>query len=135
MYISRMIRKATVLFGLTLILWAAPPSTVDAAKAGMDASRLGRIAPRMKELAEQGLAAGTVTLIQRHGTVAHYEAVGYQDIEAKKPMRTDTIFEVMSMTKPVTSVAIMILAEEGRLSLADPVEKHLPQFRGMWMID
>lgn len=128
MYSRRMMRKALALFALAWIISAAPPS-------GMDSTRLARIAPRMKELVDQSVAAGTVTLIQRHGTVAHFEAVGFQDIETKKPMRTDTIFEVMSMTKPVTSAAIMILAEEGRLSLADPVEKHLPQFRGMWMID
>ena len=66
---------------------------------------------------------------------AHLEAVGYQDLESKKPMRTDTIFQVRSMTKSVTAVAIMILLEEGRLTLSDPVEKHLPEFRDQMMID
>ena len=58
-----------------------------------------------------------------------------QDLEAKKPMRTDSIFQIMSMTKPFTGVAIMMLAEEGRLRLSDPVEKHLPEFRGQLVID
>ena len=59
------------------------------------------------------------------------EAAGYQDIEAKKPMRTDSIFQIMSMTKPVTGTGIMMLMEEGRLALIDPVEKYLPEFKGL----
>src|SRR5262249_33167893 len=79
--------------------------------------------------------AGTVTLIERHGALAHLEAVGYSDIETKKPMRPDAIFQIMSMTKPFTGVAIMMLAEEGKLRLNDPVEKHLPDFRGQLLAD
>ena len=98
------------------------------AEIGLDSERLARIPERMREFVEKGTAAGIVTLVQRHGEVASLEAVGYQDLETKKPMRTDTIFQIMSMTKPVTSTGIMILMEEGRLSLLDPVEKHLPEF-------
>src|SRR6516225_3647018 len=72
--------------------------------------------------------------LARHGQVAHLNAVGYQDIETKKPMRTDSIFQIMSMTKPVTGVGVMILAEEGRLGLNDAVEKYLPEFRGQKVI-
>ena len=57
--------------------------------------------------------------------------VGYTDLDRKTPMRTDAIFQIHSMTKPVTSVGIMLLMEEGKLALSDPVEKHLPEFRGM----
>lgn len=88
----------------------------------------------MKEFAGQGLVSGIVTLLQRRGTLVHYEAAGYQDIEAQKPMQRDTIFQIMSMTKPVTGVAIMMLAEEGLLRINDPVEKHLPEFRGQMVI-
>lgn len=101
----------------------------------MDPQRLGRIPARMKAFVDQDFIAGAVTLVARHGAVASLEAVGWQDIEAKKPMRTDSIFQVMSMTKPFTSVAIMILVEEGKIALTDPVEKHLPEFRGQMMVE
>ena len=104
-------------------------------RAGMDPERLARIPARMKEFVAQGTIPGAVTLVARHGVVAHLEAVGYQDLEGKKPMRTDTIFQIRSMTKSVTAVGIMILLEEGRLTLSDPVEKHLPEFRGQLLVD
>ena len=104
-------------------------------KAGMDPERLARIPARMKEFVDSGTIAGAVTLVARHGVVASLEAVGYQDLESKKPMRTDTIFNIASMTKSLTAVGIMILLEEGRLLLSDPVEKHLPEFRGQMMVE
>ena len=110
---------------------AARPQVPEAAKAGLDPARLARIRPRLQELTDAGRNAGAVTLVARRGVVAHLEAVGYQDVEAKAPMRTDSIFQIMSMTKPVTGLGIMMLAEEGRLGLLDPVEKHLPEFKGM----
>ncbi len=103
------------------------------AKAGMDPERLARIPARMKAYVEKGTIAGAVTLVARHGVVAGLEAVGYQDLESRKPMRTDTIFQIMSMTKPVTAVALMILVEEGKVVISDPVEKYLPEFRGLWL--
>ncbi len=104
-------------------------------KAGMDPERLARIPARMKEFVDSGTIAGAVTLVARHGVVASLEAVGYQDLESKKPMRTDTIFSIASMTKSLTAVGIMILLEEGRLLLSDPVEKHLPEFRDQVMVE
>ena len=68
-------------------------------------------------------------LLARRGEVALLEAVGYQDVESQAPMRTDTIFQIQSMTKPVTAVGILMLVEEGLLRLNDPVEMHLPEFR------
>ena len=111
------------------LLLAAPPAP-DAAKAGLDAAQLQKIAPRMKAMAEAKAVSGAVTLVMRNGTLAHFEAAGWQDIEAKKPMRPDTIFQIMSMTKPFTGVSIMMLVEEGKVRLSDPVEKLLPEFRG-----
>jgi CubicO group peptidase (beta-lactamase class C family) len=128
-------RNRVLLFLAFALVFAARPGASEATKAGMDTGRLDRIAPRMKSFVDKGVVAGTVTLIQRHGQVVHLEAAGYQDLESKKPMRPDTIFEIMSMTKPVTSVGIMILVEEGKVSLWDPVEKYLPEFKGMWVID
>lgn len=95
-----------------------------------DSAQLAKIAGRMKELVDQQRIAGTVTLFQEKGELVHFEAVGWQDIENKKPMRKDSIFQIMSMTKPFTGTAILMLAEAGRLSVSDPVEKHLPEFRG-----
>lgn len=102
-----------------------------AVRTGMDPERLAKIRARMQSFVDQGTIAGVVTLVARRGVVASLEAVGYQDLETQKPMRTDTIFQVRSMTKSVTAVGIMILLEEGRLNLSDPVEKHVPEFRGI----
>lgn len=112
---------------------AAPPAA-DAVKAGLEAAVLQRIVPRMKAEEEAQAVAGTVTLVMRQGVLAHLEATGYADLEAKKPMRTDTIFQIMSMTKQFTGAAVMMLVEEGKIRLNDPVERHLPEFRGQWMV-
>jgi CubicO group peptidase (beta-lactamase class C family) len=114
-------------------LIAAPPAP-DPAAAGMDASELAKIPPRMKAFVDSEAIAGVVTLVMRHGAVAQVGAEGWQDLEARKPMRTDTIFQIMSMTKPVTGVAVMMMVEEGKLRLNDPVERILPEFRGQWVI-
>jgi CubicO group peptidase (beta-lactamase class C family) len=124
-----------LLLALLAFVAAAAPPAIDAGKAGMDPERLARIAARMKALVDKGAIAGTVTLVQRHGAPAHLEAVGYADIQSHKPMRPDSIFQIMSMTKPFTGVAVMMLAEEGKLGLNDPVEKHLPEFRGLMVIE
>jgi len=110
-----------LLFLVAAVGWAA------------DSGQLAKVAGRMKELVEQKRIAGTVTLFQQKGELVHFEAVGWQDIENKKPMRKDSIFQIMSMTKPFTGTAIMMLAEAGRLSVSDPVEKHLPEFRGQML--
>jgi len=99
--------------------------------AGMNAARLARIPVRMTEFVAAGKTAGVVTLIERHGHVASLDAVGYQDLETKTPMRSDTIFRLASVTKPVTCAGIMILVDEGKLSLIDPAEKFLPEFKGL----
>ncbi len=98
------------------------------------AEKLAQIKPRMQAAVDRGSIPGAVSMIVKDGKVAHLEAVGYADIEAKKPMRTDSIFQIMSMTKPITGIAVMILMEEGRLSITDPVERHLPEFRSQWMV-
>ncbi|GIU79993.1 MAG: serine hydrolase [Bryobacteraceae bacterium] len=127
------ISRRVFAFLLPLVLAAAPPAP-DPARAGMDAAQLGRIGPVLKEFVERGQMSGAVTLVMRRGVLAHFEATGWQDADAKKPMQRDTIFQIMSMTKPVTGAAIMMLAEEGKLRLHDRVEDHLPEFRGQMMI-
>ena len=77
---------------------------------------------------DDNLVAGTVTLIARKGKVVHFEANGFMDAENKIPMRKDAIFRIASMTKPITSIALMMLWEEGKFQLNDPVAKFLPEF-------
>ena len=81
------------------------------------------IPQRMQEFVDAGTIAGAVSLVQHHGKVVSHHAVGYQDLGTKKPMQLDTLFQIMSMTKPVTCTGILILMEEGRLSLMDPVSR------------
>jgi CubicO group peptidase (beta-lactamase class C family) len=95
----------------------------------MAQERLARIPVQIRSFVDKGTIAGAVTLVARHGTVVSLEAIGYQDLEIKKPMRADTIFDIRSVTKPITAIGIMILMEEGKLALNDPVEQYLPEFK------
>src|SRR5689334_19793722 len=107
-------RALVLLFINCCVAIAATPAGSDLSKAGLDPARLSAIPLRMKELVDQGLASGCVTLVARHGVIAELDAAGMSDIEAKKPMRTDSIFQIMSMTKPITAVGVMMLVEEGK---------------------
>jgi CubicO group peptidase (beta-lactamase class C family) len=101
------------------------------ASLGFDPARLGRIREALdREVAEERIP-GAVVGIARHGKLAYLEAVGYRDKAANAPMWADAIFSIASMTKPMTSVAIMMLHEEGRLLLGDPASKFLPKLAGM----
>lgn len=86
---------------------------------------------RMQEFVDKGDIAGAVFQYSCAGKAFGPEAVGYQDSPAKKAMRIDSIFQIMSMTKPITAVGIMMLVEEGKVSILDPIEKHLPEFKGV----
>jgi CubicO group peptidase (beta-lactamase class C family) len=101
----------------------AAPETV-----GLSAERLARIRPVIQQAVDQGKIAGAVTLVLRNGRVAHLEAVGQMD--EGKPMRADALFRIASMSKAVTSVAVMMLYEEGRFLLDDPIGKYIPEFKG-----
>lgn len=95
---------------------------------GLSSDRLARLTRAMKDAVDARQVAGTVTLIMRNGQVAYHDAQGAQDIEQGQPMRPDAIFRIASMTKAVVSVGIMMLVEEGRLSISDPVAKFIPGF-------
>jgi CubicO group peptidase (beta-lactamase class C family) len=97
---------------------------------GLSATKLAEIEPTVKKFVAGGKVAGVVTIVARKGKVVHFSAVGKRDIAGEKPMTRDTIFRFYSMSKPITSVALMMLVEEGRLNLDDPVSKHLPEFKG-----
>ena len=119
---------------LAFSLLAGPAVVSDPSQTGLDPGVLARIPSRMKEFTGQGTVAGVVTLVARHGKVAALDAVGSTDIETKQDLRTDAIFQIHSMTKPVVAMGIMMLMEQGKLTIIDPVEQHLPEFRGMWVI-
>ena len=95
---------------------------------GLDAERLKLIHPRLQELVERQTIPGAVALVARHGKVGTLEAEGWRDVEGRKPMATDSIFQMMSMTKNFTGVAIMMLVEEGKIELRRPVSDYLPEF-------
>jgi len=102
-----------------------------AEEVGLSSMRLQRITRVMQAAIDRREIAGAVTLIARHGKIAHCEAVGRQDIASGTPMRPDTIFRIYSMTKPITAVATLLLYEEGHFLLDDPVAHFIPEFAEM----
>jgi len=128
-----MVRSTVVAFALWVAAGGAAfgqglPAGTPAA-AGMAPERLARITAMMKDLVDQGRVAGTVTLVARNGKVVYHEAAGRRDVEKNVPMTTDTLFRIASMSKAVTSVAVMMLVEEGKLTLDDPLSRYLPGFQ------
>ncbi|MGV3618132.1 MAG: serine hydrolase domain-containing protein [Fimbriimonas sp.] len=108
---------------LLLLPLAAP------ADLGFDRARLAAIPPRMRQFVDREVVSGTVVLVRRKGKVVLVDAQGWANRETRQPMRRDTIFQVMSMTKPITALAVVMCAEAGLLNLDDPIERHLPGFR------
>jgi CubicO group peptidase (beta-lactamase class C family) len=95
---------------------------------GFSSERLARIGAVLREYVEQGRMAGAVGLILRHGTVVWQEATGWSDREAGRRMTPDALFRIASQSKAITSVAVMMLVEEGRIALTDPVSRYLPAY-------
>jgi CubicO group peptidase (beta-lactamase class C family) len=119
----------TICLALAPALPAAELRTAQPEQAGMSGERLQRLSRGMQGYIDRGEVAGAVTLVARRGQIVHFEAQGLMDIDAKTPLRKDAIFRIASMTKPTTSVAVMMLFEEGRLRLTDPVSKFIPEFK------
>lgn len=97
----------------------------------LSSERLGRIKDAFRARVESGDIPGAVVLIARHGKLAFFEAFGYRDREKQARMKTDAIFRIASMTKPFTSVAVMMLAEEGKIQIGYPVSQFLPEFKNL----
>jgi len=95
---------------------------------GLDSERLGRLSAMLQEYSEQQRMSGAVALVLRNGQSVFFEAAGYRDVEAGEPMTHDTIFRIASQTKAIVSVGIMILQEQGKLLISDPVGRYLPEF-------
>jgi CubicO group peptidase (beta-lactamase class C family) len=115
--------------GLTAPAGELPRAQPD--QVGLDAAKLEQAGALFRQAVDHKEIAGAVLLVARHGKVAYLEAVGNQDVEAGVAMSPESIFRIASMTKPITSVAAMILADEGRLDLSDPISKFLPEFKFM----
>lgn len=128
--ISRLLRIAALL----LAVLALRPLTA----AEFNPQKLAEIPQRMQKFVDQPgpqQVAGMVVVVGDSKGIALIEALGQQNIEAKQPMPKDALFRIASMTKPITAVAIMMLEQEEKLSVADPVEKHLPEFKGQMLLE
>lgn len=127
-----MARRIVILLSLAAALTlpaAVPPGQPEAS--GMSSERLRRIHDAVQRHIDAGSVTGAVTLVARRGRVVHFEAHGLMDAESKRPMEKSTIFRLASMSKPVTAAAILILVEEGKVRLTDPVSRFIPEFKEM----
>jgi len=104
----------------------AKPESVD-----MSSQRLAELTKGMQGFVDQGKLAGVVTMVARHGKVVGFDAVGKRDVASNAPMQKDSIFRIYSMSKPITGVAMMILFEEGKWQLNDPISKYVPEFKDL----
>ena len=132
----RFIRKLALLVtsaALTATAFAASTSTSSGRPEdeGLSTQRLKRVAELVQRHLDAGSFSGAVTLVARNGRVVWHEAQGVMDVEAKKPMTKDAMFRIMSMTKPVVGVATMMMIEEGRVHLGDPIAKFIPEWANM----
>ena len=120
---------ALVAFCLTSLSAAAPTARPE--EVGLSTDRLTRIGELMQRHIAAKTFPGAVTLVARNGRIAHFETQGLMDIDSKKPMQKDAIFRIMSMTKPVVGVAVLMLVEEGKVRLTEPVSKFIPDLQGL----
>ena len=124
---------AVVLMLGAMLAWPITAATPTARpeEVGLSAERLHRINDLIQRHIDAGTFSGAVTLVARQGRIAHLEAQGLMDIESRKPMQKDAIFRIMSMTKPVVGASIMMMIEEGKVRLTDPVSKFIPEMKGL----
>lgn len=121
--------RLLILPAIVLQLAAASLPTAKPEEVDLSTERLQRIHEMVMRHVEAGDISGAVTIVARRGRVVHFEAHGLMDIEAKKPMTKDALFRLASSSKPVTAAAILMLMEEGKLKLTDPVGKYIPEFK------
>ena len=104
-------------------------NSYEASVSGMSNERLQKIAPSLNDLyLKNGKFPGFVSAVARKGKVVHYETIGFADLETGESLKKDSLFRIYSMSKPITGVALMILLEEGKLRLNDPVSLYIPEF-------
>ena len=124
---------AAALYGLLAVGLAQAQSlpAVRPEQVGLSSERLGQLTAILKADADKGVIPGAILLVARQGKVAWFETVGVRDPATRVPMTRDAIFRIYSMTKPITSLAVMMLVEDGKLALGDPVAKYIPQLGGL----
>ena len=128
---DRILVHILFLLVLTVSAFSHDLPMVEPEAVGLSTERISRIDKVMETHVAQQKIAGGVTLLARHGKIAHLGVYGMMDVEAGKPMTPDTIFRIASMTKPITNVAVMMLYEEGHFRLNEPVSKYIPAFKEM----
>ena len=101
---------------------------------GLSTARLARVTQLMQRHIDARTFSGAVTLVARHGRIAHFEAQGLMDLESRKPMQKDTVFRIMSMTKPIVALSILMLVEDGKVRLTDPVAKFIPELQTLTVV-
>src|SRR5215469_9257193 len=119
-------RSTFILCAILAAAFPALPASIQTAKPeqnGFSSERLGRIHEMVQRHIDAHDISGAVTLVARNGKIVHFEAHGLADVEAKKPMSKDSLFWIMSMTKPVVGASVLMMMEEGKLRLTDPVSK------------
>lgn len=124
----RQILLTVLITCIALVAPAAELPTADPESVWMSSARLERVNLWLEEMVEAKQAAGFVTLVSRHGKVVHHRATGTKGMDESDAMPLDALFDIASMTKPITAAAALMLLEEGRFTLGEPVSKHLPEF-------
>jgi CubicO group peptidase (beta-lactamase class C family) len=135
-----MLRRLSILVALVGLLLASPAQaqlapTAPPDSVGLSPERLSRISEAMQPYVENDKVAGLMTLVYRRGEIAHYETYGQRDLQTEAPMTPNTLFRIYSMTKPITTVAALMLYEEGHFQLDDPVARYLPAFEDVQVYD
>lgn len=119
---------------LVVLSYSLMPCAAVVWSADFDPGKLQRLRPKLQEFVDQKIVAGAVAAVGSHRGLVAIEAVGSQNSEQNLPMRPNSTFRIASMTKPITALAIMILVDQGKLSVEDPVEKHLPEFKSQLIV-
>lgn len=126
---------ALLLAAIAAYSWAAEVPQAKPEEVGMSSVKLEKVTSAVQEMVADEKVAGAITMVARKGKIVHFEAYGLRDMEDEKPLEKDTIMRFYSMTKPITTVAAMMLHDDGTLKLDDPVEKYLPEFEGVKVHD
>ena len=124
-----MFKSKWIFFSLIFFSLSVASNSYEASVSGMSNERLQKIAPTLNDLyLKNGKFPGFVSAVARKGKVVHYETIGFADLETGESLKKDSLFRIYSMSKPITGVALMILLEEGKLRLNDPVSLYIPEF-------
>jgi CubicO group peptidase (beta-lactamase class C family) len=131
---KKIILSIFITFCLPVISLSYQLPTATPQQVGLSADKLSGTVSAMQKLIDKKRIAGGIVVVAHRGKVAQFETCGLMDIENQKSMKSDTIFTIYSMTKPITTVAAMILYEEGKIQLDDPVSEYIPQFKGLKVV-